>query len=128
MENFVGENADITVLTTLGDTHLHQVQKEESVRSQMIEDAYDTQFEAASINPQLFRADTDYALGVSLNRDSAFMWDIIKKIMNFYNLSINKLFKFEDYTCLVEMLPITVYNEEAKTTYYRKTQNMVLVN
>lgn len=120
MEQYIGDNADVTVLTTLGATELYDVQKESSERNKVVSDAYNTQFEAASINPQLFRADTDYALGVSLNRDAAFMWDIIQKIMNFYNISINELFNFGEFRCSIKMLPITTYNEEQRVTEYRR--------
>lgn len=120
MEQFLGKDADVTVITTIGDTNLYDVQKEQSERNRAVSEAYEAQYDAASINPQLFRANTDYALGVSLNRDAAFMWDILKKIMNFYNIVVNEVFNFGDYTCEISLLPITVYNEKDRVTEYRR--------
>ena len=120
MEQFLGKDADVTVITTIGDTNLYDVQKEQSERNRAVSEAYEAQYDAASINPQLFRANTDYALGVSLNRDAAFMWDILKKIMNFYNIVVNEVFNFGDYTCEISLLPITVYNEKDRITEYRR--------
>lgn len=121
MEEYLGINADITVVTTLGETNLYDVQKEESERNNSTEQAFAAQYDAASINPELFRANTDYALGVSLNRDAAFMWDILQKVMNFYNIALNEMFKFGDYKCDIKLLPITVYNEDDKVNEYRKS-------
>ena len=120
MEQYLGENADVTVVTTIGDTNLHEVQREPNERSRAVSEAYDSQYETASINPQLFRANTDYALGVSLNRDAAFMWDIIQKIINFYNIGVNNIFSFGDYSCEIKLLPITAYNEIEQVNEFRR--------
>lgn len=120
MEQYIGNNADVTVVTTIGDTELYDVQKESSERNRIVSDAYNTQLEAASINPELFRANTDYALGVSLNRDAAFVWGILQKIMNVYNLAVNELFEFGESRCYIKLLPITFYNEEERLIEYRR--------
>lgn len=120
METAFGENANVKVVSTLGKSDLLDVQKAKADKDTSVSDAYNSKFEAASINPQLFRADTDYALGVSLKRDAAFIWDILIKIMNFYNNAVNELFNFGDYSCLIKLLPITTYNEEDKVNEYRR--------
>lgn len=120
MEGSLGDNANVKVISTFGQTNLFDIQKAKAERDTSVSDAYDSKFEAASINPQLFRADTDYALGVSLKRDAAFIWDILSRIMNFYNNSINEIFNFGNYSCLIKLLPITTYNEEDKVNEYRR--------
>lgn len=121
MSRFLNQgDANVTVLTSLSKVELLDVQKEASERSKVVSEAYDAQFEAAHINPQLFRANTDYALSVSLSRDAAFIWDILQKIMTFYNLTINELFDFGSYNCRINLLPITSYNEEEVTMEYRR--------
>lgn len=112
--------ANVTVLTSIGDVELLEMQKEANERSKVVSEAYNSQYESAHINPELFRANTDYALSVSLARDASFVWDILQKVMTFYNLTINELFDFGNYNCRVNLLPITSYNEEEVTTEYRR--------
>lgn len=121
LENALSSAANVKVVTTFGNANLHDMQKSESVKNETVSNAYAATFEAAYINPQLFRANTDYALQVSLNRDAAFMWDILQKIMIFYNLTINQQFNFGEYSCQINLLPITVYNEKDKVNEYRRS-------
>lgn len=120
MTKALSGEASVKVLTTFGKTELHQVQDESDVRSTVVKDAMDAQYWVAAMNPEMFRANTDYALKVSLGRNASFVWDVLQKIMNFYNLSINQQFNFGDYKAEITLLPITVYDEEEKVNAYRR--------
>lgn len=121
MSTALSGSTDIKVLTTFGDTNLHEAYKDMRERSAVLKDAFDSQYEVSSMNPQLFRANTDYALSVSLGRNEAFVWDILQKIMKFYNVSINSQFDFGSFVCQISLLPITVYNEVDQIDLYRKS-------
>lgn len=121
MQNLLGGEADIKVITTLGETALLEVQKGLDERNTVVKDAFDSQYIVSGINPEMFRANTDYALSVSIARNSAFIWDILQKIMTFYNLSINQQFKFGNYSCSINLLPINVYNESEQIAAYRSS-------
>ncbi len=110
----------LKVLTTFGNVDLVKPQQSESVKNEATSNAYNQIFEEAMINPELFRADTDYALSVSLNRDAGFVWTILEKLMNYFNLSLNKTYNFNDYELYVQMLPITKYNFEEQQNAYRR--------
>lgn len=112
----------LKVMTSFGKVGLLKTQANESVKNDSVAQAYNQIFEEALINPELFRADTDYALQVSLNRDSAFVWTFLENLMNYYNLAINKLFsrQFQDYEAYIYLLPITKYNAADAQNEFRR--------
>lgn len=110
----------VRVLTSFGDVNLLKPQKNDSVQNHSVSNAYNQIFEEALINPQLFRADTDYALSVSLNRDAAFIWTILEKLMNYFNLALNRTNKFGNYELYAQLLPITKYNSREQQDGYRR--------
>ena len=116
----LGGLTGIKVLTTFGKANILKPQQNESVKNESVSKAYNQIFEEAMINPQLFRADTDYALSVSLNRDAGFVWTILERLMNYFNLALNKLYSFGAYEMYIQLLPITKYNFVEQQDAYRR--------
>lgn len=122
MVNQLGGIAGLKVLTTIGKAEILKPQRNESIKNEAASNAYNQIFEQAMINPELFRANTDYALEVSLERDAAFIWTILEKFMNYFNLSLNKLYSFGEggYDLYAQLLPITKYNSQKQQDAYRR--------
>lgn len=120
LEQSLSGASDVKAVSVFGNTNLYDVGKTKSAQVNIVEDAFINMYDVAAINPSLFRANTDYALEMSLARNASYMWDILQKIMLFFNLTINEQFDFDGYRCSINLLPITQYNEKAQVEAYRR--------
>ena len=81
-------------------------------------------FDNAGINHNLFTGERAEAVEFSVKRDLNFVWNLVEKMMNFYNLTINNLFNFRGYQASLNMLPVSPYNEAEKLLLYRQNATL----
>ena len=110
----------LKLLTTFGATELIELQAERTKENKTVLTAYDGVYYATGMNPAIFRGDSAESLKISIAKDSAYVFEKLDLIVNFYNLAINNLYNFGPYQAKISLLPITVYNEQDKMTLYRE--------
>ena len=116
MCNALKEIPNVKVITTFGKTDIHDLQANVNEQSEILNTAYNNIYNSAGVDYHVFVSDKD--LEVSLNRDKAFMWDFYKKVMLFYNITINDLLNFKPYQCKINLLPICVQMEDEDAQRY----------
>jgi hypothetical protein len=108
----------LKLLTTFGKTELIELQEQRAKDSQIISQAFDSIFQSAGISPEIFTGNNPLSLEKSIQKDAAFVFNKLNLIINFYNLAINNLYSFNPYQARINLLPITIYDEEAKVNMY----------
>lgn len=114
MADIICQNRGSTLVTTVGKIDVKQLQEYSSVQTDTLQNSYKSIYDNAGINNNLFVGENADALNVSLRRDEAYVWGFIEQITNFYNVAINNIKNFGNYQLSLKILPITVYNEDAK--------------
>lgn len=109
----------LETISVFGDTELLSLQEEGKVENKRITQAYNTIFNSAGLNANLFSAEQEYALKLSQSIDKAMVWRLVKQINLFVNLSINNLYKFKPLQTEIRILPITVHDEKEQVEFYR---------
>jgi len=113
----------LKLLTSFGKTELIELQGERSKENKSIQQAYDSVFYSAGLNPTIFSGDSKESLEASLQRDSAYVFKQIDLIVNFYNLAVNNLYNFSPYEAHINMLRISNYDEKDKVEMYISNAN-----
>lgn len=121
MARSLTSNSDLKLLTTFGDTEVHDIQSESSVVNEVVKNAYDSIFYLAGLNPAIFNGDSVEALKVSITRDSSYLWRIIQNLVRFYNVALNHHVKHKGYNMTVDILNLTQYNIDDKVNGYIDT-------
>lgn len=113
-------------ITTFGESKLVQLQKETEKENKQIKQSYNTIFNSAGMNSEIFGGDSDKALEINQAVDQAFVWDLVLNINNFLNLSINNLYNFKPFQVEINILKISAYNEENIIKSYRENASFGL--
>lgn len=116
----------LETITVFGDTELLSLQEDGQVENKRISQAYQTIYNSAGLNANLFSGDTDYSLKVSQSIDKAMVWRMIKQINAYINLAVNNLYKFKPLQTEIRILPITVYDEIEQVASYRENASFGL--
>lgn len=111
--------SNVVPITSFGPTSFHKLVTDERAENKRVEQAYNTIFNAAGINSSIFSGKTDKSIDVSLAADKAYVWDFITQINDYINLIINKIFNDPEVEVLVNILPITVYDDLEQIKSYR---------
>jgi hypothetical protein len=114
------EHEGLSTITTFGETELLTLQEEGKVENKRINQAYQTVFNSAGLNANLFTGDQQQSLQASRSIDKAMVWRLIQQINLFLNLSINNIYKFKPLQTEIKILPITVYDELDQVKLYRE--------
>lgn len=114
----------LKVLTTFGDTELLELQGSQAKENKAKEEAYKGIYFAAGVNPNIFHTGTDTGLGISTQKDAAYVDSFISKFVLFYNLAINNLYNFKPFQAKIAILPITVYNSKDRLIEYRESASL----
>ena len=113
------------LVTTIGDVKIHQLLDDSStVADKTLENAYKSIYDTAGLNNGLFYGDNQYSTEASMSIDRGYVWHLIEKLTNFYNVVINNCgIDFKGYQLELTMMPISrdkttsdiaVYRENAK--------------
>lgn len=113
----------VKLLTTFGDTDLIELQGERTKENKAMEQAYQGVFHSAGLNPNIFIGDSKEAIQASITKDAAYVFKQLNLIINFYNLGVNNLFNFNPFQARINLLPMTVYNEDNKINLYVTNAN-----
>lgn len=120
MAKSLGSSSRTKLMTTFGETEILSLQEVSGVKNETLQIANRAIFSSTGINPNLFNDDDPTSLDVSLKRDGAVIWEVVQKLVNFYNLTINHLFNFKNYQIQLNMLHINHYNEKESMEIFRK--------
>lgn len=123
MSRAVGSIAGIKLLTTFGATNLIELQSEKTKENKSMEQAYNSVFHSAGLNPSIFSGINRESVDASIKRDTAYVFSQIDLIVNFYNLAINNLYNFSPYQAHINMLRISNYDEDKKVSMYISNAN-----
>lgn len=111
----------LSTITTFGDTQLLKLQDEDKVQNRALDQAYEGIFRVAGLNSNLFMGATDLALKTNIRTDKAYIWKYISQLNNFINLVLNQLYNFKPFQAEVNILPITVAEEDDSIRLYRES-------
>jgi hypothetical protein len=115
------QNQGLDTITVFGETELLKLQEETNVQNRALEQSYETVFRSAGLNSHLFMGKTDAALKNSIRTDKAYVWKYIVQFNNFVNLILNQLYNFKPFQAEVNILPITVLEEDDSIKLYRES-------
>ena len=119
----VRKHSGLEVITVFGETELMELQEDGKTENKQVAQAYNTIYNSAGINAQIFSSSTSEALKINQAVDQAFMWKLISKINNFANVAVNNLYKFKPFQAEVTILPVTVGREIEQVKSYRENAN-----
>lgn len=108
----------LRVLTTFGQTQLLELQKQRDKQVTLSNNAIRNIYVGAGMNPNIFIGEDDDSLKISLKREKANVWNIIQKLTLFYNICINNYYNWKPYQAQIDLLPITIYDENEMVTQY----------
>lgn len=114
------EHAGLSTITTFGDTQLLKLQEEGTVQNKALDQSYEAVFRTAGLNSNMFMGSSDLALKQNQRTDKAYIWKFIVQINNFVNLVLNQLYNFKPFQAEVNILPITVVEEDDSVRLYRE--------
>jgi len=126
ISKIVKKHEGLETITVWGETDLLQLQKDGERENKQVKQAYETIFNTAGLNANIFAGSTAEVLKLNTKIDQAYVWKFITKIQAFMNVAINNLYKFKPYQAEVNILPITVANEAEQITTYRENANFGL--
>lgn len=124
MAGLVDNGRGSRLLTSLGKVHAIQLQNDETSENKVLRNSFTSIFDNAGLNHNLFTGERAEAIEFSVKRDLNFVWNLVEKMMNFYNLTINNLFNFRGYQASLNMLPVSPYNEAEKLLLYRQNATL----
>lgn len=110
------------LVTTIGDIHVHQLLEDAgNVADKTLENAYKSIYDFAGLNNGLFYGDNQYSVEASLSIDRGYVWHLIEKLTNFYNLALNNLgIDFKGYQIELTMIPISRDKTSGDIEQYRE--------
>lgn len=116
----LSKNNHIKVATSFGDMEVLSIGNDNSKENKTLSNAYNAIYDSSGENNALFNSDSKESLTYGLQRDQSIVWKYIQQLVNFYNVSINNLYNFKGYQCDLNMLPISIYNENDKLMLYKE--------
>lgn len=110
------------LVTTIGDVHVHQLlDSNNTVADKTLENAYKSIYDTAGLNNGLFYGTNQYSVEASMSIDRGYVWQLIEKLMNFYNVALNNLgIDFKGYQAELTMIPISRDKTQADIDRYRE--------
>jgi hypothetical protein len=115
------QHAGLSTITTFGDTELLKLQEEGTVQNKALDQSYEAVFRSAGLNSNIFMGKSDLSLKQNLRTDKAYMWKFVTQLNNFINLVLNQLYNFKPFQAEVNILPITVAEEDDSIRLYRES-------
>jgi hypothetical protein len=115
------EHEGLSTITTFGDTQLLKLQEEGTVQNKALDQSYEAIFRTAGLNSSIFMGQSDAALKQNARTDKAYMWKFVTQFNNFINLVLNQLYNFKPFQAEVNILPITVVEEDDSIKMYRES-------
>jgi hypothetical protein len=115
------EHEGLSTITTFGDTQLLKLQDEDKVQNRALDQAYEAIFRVGGVNSNIFMGKTDLSLKINLRNDKAYIWKYVTQLNNFINLVLNQLYNFKPFQAEVNILPITVAEEDDSIRLYRES-------
>lgn len=119
----VRRHSGLETITVFGETELIQLQEDGKTENKQVAQAYNTIYNSAGINAQIFSSSTSEALKINQAVDQAFMWKLISKFNNFANVVVNNLYKFKPFQAEITILPVTIGREIEQIKNYRENAN-----
>lgn len=120
ISRIVKKHEGLDIITAFGETELMSLQEETSVENKAITQAYQSVFNSAGINSELFMGKTADSLKANLKIDKAHVWKFVTLINNYVNVIINQLFNFKPFQAEVSILPITQADEMEQIKLFRE--------
>lgn len=120
----VAKNVGAQLVTTAGKIHVENLQENDKTTNNIIENAYKEIFNGMGLNSNVFNGDNAESLTFSVKKDLAFVWSYIDKIMIYYNVTVNNLYKFKNYQLSINMLPISIFNEKEQLEIYHQSATL----
>lgn len=111
----------VKLLTTFGKTDLLSLADERSKEDKRMEQAHDGIFLESGVNPHIFKGHTPQAIRATIAKDASYVFKHLDLIVNYYNLIINNLYSFGPFEVRINLLRMTVYDEEDKVKLYRES-------
>ena len=124
MKKTIQSNPHIKLFSSFGSINLLSVGEDTSKENKTLENARDTIYSSAGENTNLFNGNSVQALSDCLIKDSSIIWKYIENLVSYFNLVINNSFNFKNYQCDIQMLPITMYNENEKILVYKEAATL----
>jgi len=121
ISTITSQHEGLSTITTFGDTQLLKLQEESNIQNRALDQSYEAIFRSAGLNSSLFMGRTDLALKQNLRTDKAYIWRFIVQVNNFINLVLNQLYNFKPFQAEVNILPITVAEEDDSIKLYRES-------
>ena len=117
------ENVDL--ITTIADIHLEDLQTATGTANQNnILKMLLPKYENAGLSSELFSASTSASLETTINNATSFMGKIISDFSNWLSMVCYSYFGYKKMYPVVEILPITWYNQEKMIdVYIKQAQN-----
>jgi hypothetical protein len=115
------QHEGLSTITTFGDTNLLKLQEEGSVQNKALDQSYEAVFRTAGLNSNIFMGASDLALKQNHRTDKAYIWKFVTQINNFINLILNQLYNFKPFQAEVNILPITITEEDDSVRLYRES-------
>jgi hypothetical protein len=115
------QHEGLSTITTFGDTQLLKLQEEGTIQNKALDQSYEAIFRSAGLNSSIFMGKSDLSLKQNLRADKAYMWKFVIQLNNFINLVLNQLYNFKPFQAEVNILPITVAEEDDSIRLYRES-------
>jgi hypothetical protein len=115
------QHAGLNTITTFGDTELLKLQEESNVQNKALDQSYEAVFRTAGLNSNIFMGASDLSLKQNHRTDKAYIWKFVVQMNNFINLVLNQLYNFKPFQAEVNILPITVTEEDDSVRLYRES-------
>ena len=98
-----------------------KLQEETTVQNKALDQSYDAIFRSAGLNANIFTGSSDMSLKQNNRTDKAYIWKFVVQMNNFINLVLNQLYNFKPFQAEVNILPITVVEEDDSVRLYRES-------
>jgi hypothetical protein len=121
ISNITRQNEGLDTITVFGDTELLRLQEESSVQNKALDQSYQAVFRSAGLNSEIFMGSNPASLKQNIRIDKAYVWKFVTQINNFINLILNQLYNFKPFQAEVNILPITVVEEDDSIKMYRES-------
>ena len=115
------DHEGLSTITTFGETQLLKLQEQDKVQNRALDQSYEAIFRSAGLNSNIFMGKSDLSLKQNLRTDKAYMWKYLVQLNNFINLVLNQLYNFKPFQAEVNILPITVAEEDDFIRLYRES-------
>ncbi len=121
ISNITSEHEGLSTITTFGDTQLLKLQEEGTVQNKALDQSYEAIFRSSGLNSNIFMGSSDLSLKQNNRTDKAYVWKFVVQMNNFINLVLNQLYNFKPFQAEVNILPITVTEEDDSVRLYRES-------